>query len=229
MKQQLFCIVPCWEICDRLVLAEGVEASRRTIPGSFTGNRIETVAVHSIIDTERSGDSQRICANDEHVARTTTCLESRDLEVDSWISTVQTSWLTRLAEIATTVGQAVQTAISNAKPRSNERKSSVDIKGFGKLRTFKGESLKFTEWLGKTTEFLIVACGSAFRPVFGWVEDQDNVITNGVVDRQFGPVGAEPVQDVQEKSEHVHVALLALTESESFDIVLERRHQVLKR
>ena len=34
----------------------------------------------------------------------------------------------------------------------------------------------------------------------------------------FGAVGAKPVDDV-EKSEQVHVALRALTESESFDIV----------
>ena len=53
-----------------------------------------------------------------------------------------------------------------------------------------------------------------------WVEDQDNVITHEAFDRQFGPIVAEPVEDVQEKIEQVHVALLALTESESFDIVL---------
>ena len=53
-----------------------------------------------------------------------------------------------------------------------------------------------------------------------WVEDQDNFITNEALDSLFGPIGAEPVEDFQEKCEHVHVALLALTESESFDIVL---------
>ena len=53
-----------------------------------------------------------------------------------------------------------------------------------------------------------------------WVEDQDNIITNEALDQQIGPIGAEPVDDVQEKSEQVHVALLALTESESFDVVL---------
>ena len=43
--------------------------------GSFTVKRIETVAVHSTIDTERNGDSRRTCSNDEHVAGTTACLE----------------------------------------------------------------------------------------------------------------------------------------------------------
>ena len=70
--------------------------------------------------------------------------------------------------------------------------------------------------LRKTTGFLTAACGPAFQPVTEWVEDQDNVITNEALDRQFGPKGAEPLEDVQEKSEQVHVALLALTESESF-------------
>ena len=36
----------------------------------------------------------------------------------------------------------------------------------------------------------------------------------------IGPLGAEPVDHVQEKSERVHVALLALTESKSFGISL---------
>ena len=61
---------------------------------------------------------------------------------------------------------------------------------------------------------------AAFWPVIEWVEDQDNVITNEALDQQFGPLGAEPVDDVLEKSLKVHVALLALTESGNFDIVL---------
>ena len=52
-----------------------------------------------------------------------------------------------------------------------------------------------------------------------WVEDQDKVITNVALDTQFGPIGA-PIEDVLDKSAQVHVALLALTESESFDSVL---------
>ena len=57
---------------------------------------------------------------------------------------------------------------------------------------FKGESSKLLEWLRKTTGFLIAAYGSASQPVTEWVEDQDNVITNEALDRQFGSVGAEP-------------------------------------
>ena len=122
------------------------------------------------------------------------------------------SWL---AEIATTVGHAVQTAISNANPRSHERQS-LHQKVLGNLQRPKENLRKFTEWLRKTT----AACGSASRPVIERLEDQDNTITNEARDRQFSPIGAAPVEDVQENSEQVHVALLALTESESFDIVL---------
>ena len=79
-ETEVLCIVPCWETGDRLVLAEeGVEASHSTISGSFTVKRI----VQSTIDTERNGDSRRTCSNDEHVARTTSCFESRNLDVDS--------------------------------------------------------------------------------------------------------------------------------------------------
>ena len=84
---------------------------------------------------------------------------------------------------------------------------------------FKGEYSKFTEWLRKTTGSPIAADGSAFRPVTEWVEDQDNVNTNEALDRQLCPVGADAIEDVQDKGDQVHVALLALTESESFDVV----------
>ena len=85
---------------------------------------------------------------------------------------------------------------------------------------FKREFAKFTEWLRKTTGFLIAANGSAFWPVTEWVEYHDNVITNEALDRQCGPMGAEAVEDVQEKSEQVHVALLALIGCGIFDVVL---------
>ena len=52
-------------------------------PGSLTVKRTGTVAVHPTIDTERIGDSRRTCSNDEHVAGTTACFESIDLEIDS--------------------------------------------------------------------------------------------------------------------------------------------------
>ena len=39
--------------------------------------------------------------------------------------------------------------------------------------------------------------------VIEWVEDPDNVITNEALDRQFGPTSAEPVEDVQEKSDQL--------------------------
>ena len=97
-----------------------------------------------------------------------------------------------LAEIATTVGQAVQAATSNANPRPKERQSLVDIKGFGKPPIFKGECSKFTKWLRKTRGFLIAADGSTFWPVIEWVKDQDNVITNEALERQIGPKGTEP-------------------------------------
>ena len=98
-----------------------------------------------------------------------------------------------LVETATEVGQAVQTAISNANPRSSQRQSFGGIKGLGKPPTFRGESARFTKFPASGREAL---------------------------DQQFGPLGAEPVGDVQDKSELIHVALLALTESGSFDIVL---------
>ena len=52
-----------------------------------------------------------------------------------------------------------------------------------------------------------------------WVEDHDKFITNEALEQQFGPLNEDPVDDVLEKTEQTDVALLALRDSESFDIV----------
>ena len=68
---------------DRYLPKKGLKHPTVQFSESFTVKRIETIAVHSTRDTERNGDSRRTCSNDEYVARTTSCPESRDLEVDS--------------------------------------------------------------------------------------------------------------------------------------------------
>ena len=134
--------------------------------GSLTVKRIETVAVHSTIDTQRNDDSRKTCSNDEHVAlnQEISRLTAENLQFRQADSS-------GMAEIATAVGQAAQIAISNATPRSNERQSLVDIKGLRKPPTFKGQSVRLIEWLRKTMEYLIAPYGSAFRPVTEWMED----------------------------------------------------------
>ena len=50
-----------------------------------------------------------------------------------------------------------------------------------------------------------------------WEENQDNDVTNDALEQQFDSLSDERVDDVLEESQ---VALLALTERESFDMVL---------
>ena len=90
-----------------------------------------------------------------------------------------------LAEIATVVEQAVQTAMANTNQRTKERLSLVDNKGLGKTKVFKEESARFTKWLKRTMVILIAAYGSAVWPVIEWAEDQDNVITNDALEQQL--------------------------------------------
>jgi len=128
-----------------------------------------------------------------------------------------------LAEIADAVGQAVQLALANAATagsRPTAPSSLIDVKGLGKPPVFKGDGPRFNEWLRKTTGLVVAAFGSSFRTVIEWVEDQDAPITDRDVDDQFGDLGHEPIDQIGEKNSQLHVALLALTEGESFDIVL---------
>ena len=128
-----------------------------------------------------------------------------------------------VAEIANAVGQAVQMAMANATAAAGQPaapRSLIDVKGLGKPPIFKGDGPRFNEWLRKATGFVIAAFGSTFRPVIEWVEDQDSTITDKDVDDQFGDTGHEPVDHIAEKNSQLHVALMALTEGESFDIVL---------
>ena len=69
------------------------------------------------------------------------------------------------------------------------------------------EAARFTEWLRKTTRFLIAAYGAAFRPVVEWVEDQDHVITNDELEQQLGPLSEVPVDEILERIDQVHVAV----------------------
>ena len=92
-------------------------------------------------------------------------------------------------------------------------------KALGNLRCSK-ENLRSLLSGSERLQGVIAAHGSAFWSVIDWVEDPDYVITNAAFERQFGPIGAEPGEDVQEQSEQVHVAFLASTECESFNIVL---------
>ena len=150
-ETEVLCIVLCWENGDRLVLAEeGVEPSHSTISGSFTVKRIvqssrpwiqsEMATVEELVQMMNTLQGQHHASNQEISMLTAENLQFRQAGSPG------------LAEIASTVGQAVQTAISNANPRSNEGQSLVDIKVLGKPPTFEGESSKFTEWLRKATE-----------------------------------------------------------------------------
>ena len=161
---------------------------------------------------------ERTCAHDESVAKTTEFFNPGGFAAEN--QQFRKADSAGLVEIASAVRHAVQTAMANANLRTNERQSLVDVKGVGKPPMFKGASARFTERLRKTTGFLIAAWGSAFRPVIEWLEDQDNVITNDALEQQFGLLSGETVDDVLEKSEQVHVALSALTASESIDVVL---------
>ena len=59
---------------------------------------------------------------------------------------------------------------------------------------------------GRPQGVLIAAYGSVFWPVTERVEDQDRVITNNALQQHFSPLGEEPVDNVVEKSEQIHVA-----------------------
>ena len=50
------------------------------------------------------------------------------------------------------------------------------------------------------------------------MDDPDDVTTNNAFEQQFSPLVDEPVDDVLEMSEDVHVAFLVLIESESFEV-----------
>ena len=58
------------------------------------------------------------------------------------------------------------------------------------------------------------------------VEDHENIIANEALDQQFGPLGAEPVDDVLEKNEHVHVTRGLDRKKKASISFLERHHQV---
>ena len=141
---EVFCIVLCWKIGDRLVLAEeGVEASCNTVASSqlkqFARPQSEMATVEELVQMMNTLQKQHHALNQE-ISRLT--LGNQQLR--------QTG-SPGLAEIATTVGQAVQTSISNANPRSSERQNLVDIKGLGKRPQGNYRGQRSNGWKIKTT------------------------------------------------------------------------------
>eukprot|EP00972_Heterocapsa_arctica_P059223 8735685-Heterocapsa_arctica.AAC.1 len=70
--------------------------------------------------------------------------------------------------------------------------------------------------------FAAAAYGEQFRAVFVWVEDQENSISRVLLDATFGegaPDDGDQVDDLHKKDSQLHVALQALTEGESFQLV----------
>ena len=126
---------------------------------------------------------------------------------------------TRAEHLMEALGQAV-TALQAVRTGATQSQSLVDLKGLGKPPVFKNESARFTEWLRKTSGFLVAAYGASFRQVLEWIEDQDGPVTREDLHAQFGELSSDPVQDLSEKDAQVHVALLSLTEGESFDVVM---------
>ncbi len=77
----------------------------------------------------------------------------------------------------------------------------------------------FAKWFRKTAGFLVAAYGAGPRPVLEWIEDQDQNITMDDLKGHFRKDSEDTVSELEENDSQLHVALLSLTEGESFDIV----------
>ena len=94
------------------------------------------------------------------------------------------------------------------------------MKGRGKPHVFKNGAGRFVEWFRKATGFLAAAYGTELRAVLEWTEDQGQGITLEGLTERFVEDTVDAIPDLDEKNSQLHVALLSLTEGESFDIVL---------
>ena len=129
----------------------------------------------------------------------------------------------QVVENLTAVVQNLAAVTAETAARGNGSRSLIDTKGLGRPPAFKNEHARFNEWLRKTVGFATAAFGSTFRRVLEWAEDQERPITEDDLEDQFGVEAAAPedrIDDLREKDAQLHVALQALTEGESFDIVL---------
>ena len=102
--------------------------------GKFV-ERIGTVAADST--TERNGDSGRTCSDDEQLQGQHHALNQEISKLTPENQQFRQAGSPGPAEIATAVGRAVQTAISNANPRSTTNKVWSTSKALGNLRCSK--------------------------------------------------------------------------------------------
>ena len=98
----------------------------------------------------------------------------------------------------------------------------MDSKGLGKPSTFSNELDKYPRWARSVENYVVGVFGEGFRTVIEWAAESEQELTKEDVDRTFGDLADEldRIDDVHHKCAQWYLALVALTEDESQDIVL---------
>ena len=102
------------------------------------------------------------------------------------------------------------------------RKVLVDSKGLGKPKVFDNNLDKFRPWSRGVENYVVGVVGPDFRNLMEWSAEAETPITKSDIESGFG-AGADDldrIEDVHHKCSQWFLALEALTEEESQDIVV---------
>ena len=134
---------------------------------------------------------------------------ARSQELETQVQQQGLTYGQRLAEQM----ERLTTAIAG-RPATGERRSLVDVKGLGKPQTFSGKEADFVTWIRKLSNFIAGVYPEARQILAAAAEATEEIRTE-----TFEVEGVEPAK-LAEINGQVYSCLLALTETEAFDITV---------
>ena len=102
----------------------------------------------------------------------------------------------------------------------------MDTKGLGKPTVFGNDQDKWSKWSRSFENFAVGIFGEEFRPLLEWAAESEQPLSKDEVERSFGEDAdeADRIVSCGYKCSQMYLALVALTEDESQDVVTGAGH-----
>ena len=128
------------------------------------------------------------------------------------------SGVAAIPALAQGVQDLVTTVAASSAPRTPV--SLLDTRGLGKPSVYEDKEERFVPWSHTAENFAAASLGESFRQVLDGAAERDTASVASDWHLAFGDGTQDEVPDVNEKVAQLHTVLVALTDSESNDIVI---------
>ena len=120
-------------------------------------------------------------------------------------------------DLVEAIGKMAEKIGSIAKPKE----SLMDVRGLGKPSVFNNKADGWAKWSRSLENYVIGVFGDDFRQLLEHAAESDSVVEKKEIDETFGELAddVDQIEEVHRKCGQLYLALVALTEDDSQDIV----------